>query len=39
MSSFAPTSSDNSSENDAKYSAFDAPEAVFFEGKLKVKLF
>ena len=36
MSSFAPTSSDNSSENDAKYRAYDAPEAVFFEGKVNL---
>lgn len=34
MSSFAPTSSDDSAGNDSKYRAFDAPGAEFFEGRV-----
>lgn len=38
MSSFAPTSSDDSAGNDSKYRAFDAPGAEFFEGIGKIPL-
>lgn len=34
MSSFAPTSSDDSAGNDSKYRAFDALGAEFFEGRV-----